>query len=75
MPTYYIHKFFKSEKVITSFIALTSDFPRSLGKVFILSETKKCQKSFEFFFFLVSMNNKHCLLLSFLRSLILCNLN
>lgn len=51
MPTYYIHKFFKSKKVITSFIALTSDFPRSLGKVFILSETKKCQKSFEFFFF------------------------
>lgn len=32
MPTHYIHKFLKSEKIITSFIALTSDFPRSLGK-------------------------------------------
>ena len=32
MPTHYIRKFLKSKKIITSFIALTSDFPRSLGK-------------------------------------------
>lgn len=51
MPAYYVHKFVKSKKVITYFIALTSDFPRSLGKVFIVSETNKCQKSFELLFF------------------------
>ena len=45
MPTYYIHKFVKSKKAITYFIALTSDFPKSLEKVFIMSETNKCQNN------------------------------
>lgn len=66
MPTYYIHKFVKSKKVITYFIALTSDFPRSLGKVFIGQRQTNVKNLLNYYFFLVSMNNKHCFLLSFL---------
>lgn len=51
MPTYYIHKFVKSKKAITYFIALTSDFPKSLEKVFIMSETNKCQNLLNYFLF------------------------